>query len=108
MTTTMIQYLADAASERDAAQLLAYLKTQDGCLGGRVLAPKFELHGWVAQVFHVAPADARVGMPMPDGMRVVIVPNTLRAALGILPVLAPLSKEQVDALNAGGYEGMIG
>lgn len=78
----MIQLMTEAPSEQDAADHLAALKTIGGCLGGRVLPPKYQLHGWAAQTFwHVSDADAAA--PLPDGMRLVTVTDSMRAALGI-------------------------
>lgn len=81
---TMIQLMTEADSTVQANAILQDLMKQEGCHGGRILWPakgKRETH--MVQTFHAAPDDAHMGMSLPDGMRIVCVPDSLREALGI-------------------------
>jgi hypothetical protein len=63
----------------DAAEALAALRLQVGCIGGRVFTRD---HHHTAQAFF--PDDTPAGGWLPDGVRRVIMVGSQRRALGIL------------------------
>jgi hypothetical protein len=64
----------------DAAEALAALRLQVGCIGGRVFTRD---HHHTAQAFF-RDSDAAPGGWLPDGVRRVIILESQRRALGIL------------------------
>lgn len=81
-----IQLITDCGSNKPLAEAtLSDLREQEGCYGGRVLPPKFQMHGWAVQTFHKADSeDRRYNEALPDNARLVNVPDALRAHLGII------------------------
>lgn len=80
-TEWMLQSVEDFGNDETAAHLaLAVLAEQVGYRGGRVLAPAPSKPTWRVQTFYDdAPAEW-----YPDGIRRVVVLDSLRAVLGIV------------------------
>lgn len=86
-----IQVMERFGKEADARECFAFNATQAGFLGGRILeplGPAFWTNGaplrtgWTVQVFFDADGVQR-GDWLPDGMRLVIIPESQRRALGV-------------------------
>lgn len=79
-----IQLITDCGSNKPLAEsCLDALVAQEGCYGGRVLPPKFQMHGWAVQSFHASTGIGRADA-LPDNARLVNIPDALRAHLGII------------------------
>ncbi len=73
-TETIEQY-----ASRDAAiEALPGIKGQEGCLGVRVLEPKWQMRSWAIQAFF---QDAGEGVVLPDGCKRRIVPQSMLDAM---------------------------
>jgi hypothetical protein len=85
MMTKAIQVIADAPTETAARELLPAYTMQDGCIGARVIRANphkgdgvWIPGGWLVQAFF---PDAGPDGELPDGMRRVLVPDSLLASL---------------------------
>lgn len=79
-----IQIMEDAKDETEAISMLEAMRIQLGFLGGRVLPPAGVVGkgSWRVQVF-VADVPNPMNDWLPDGMRHVVIPDCIRAELGI-------------------------
>ncbi len=67
----------EACETEDEARLIHEAQSQqEGYLGGRVLPPGAGKPGWKSQTFHDATGLSNDGW-LPDGCRIVLVPNQL-------------------------------
>jgi hypothetical protein len=79
-----IQIIEFYDSFASAQQGLEFQRTQEGYLGGRILGPDAaHLHyrtGWRMQAFYDADG-VEEGTLLPDGMRLVVIPDSLKRTL---------------------------
>ena len=86
-----------------AQQGLEFQRTQEGYLGGRLLGPDSQHQGWRMQAFYDA-EGVEDGVLLPDGMRLVVIPDSLRSTLLCYKPEEP--KEEED-LSARSYFGRV-
>lgn len=79
MTSWFLQYTEQLPSETEARRVFAWLQTQMGYCGGRVLPPSAAKPGWRVQVFF----EDETFDWFPDGVRRVYVPDGVRRTVGI-------------------------
>jgi hypothetical protein len=75
-----IQIIEFYDSFASAQQGLEFQRTQEGYLGGRILGPDSQHEGWRVQAFHDADGIEE-GTLLPDGMRLVVIPDSLKSTL---------------------------
>jgi len=78
--TKAIQVIEFYDGFASAQQGLEFQRTQEGYLGGRLLGPGSLHKDWRMQVFHDADG-IEDGAPLPDGMRLVVIPDSLKSTL---------------------------
>lgn len=77
-----VQHIEERATETEAREALGFMLSQDDCLGGRLLQPRGMRHTYTVQTFHRA-NDVQLYGWLPDGCRVVLIPENSRRSLGI-------------------------
>ena len=82
-----IQYTDSFSSEPEAQAAFGFLAIQDDYLGGRVLPPVNQAgkDSWRVQTFHERGEVACEDL-LPDGCRLVMVPESQASSLGIREV----------------------
>lgn len=80
------QHMSSGHERQEAEMLLADLLEQDGCIGGRVLQPRYDAGfdgSWRVQMFFELPGSPIAADCLPADVRLVIIPVSQFKALGI-------------------------
>lgn len=79
-----LQLTEDFQTAMEAREALDTLRTQAGCLGGRILQPGPTRCSWGIQAFFQDEGISDInGQWLPDGLRRVVIPDSIRERLGI-------------------------
>lgn len=77
----MVQVTETYPNENDAREAFSAVADQDGYRGGRVMEPNAVEPRWKVQAFFQDEPEAAGWLP--DGMRRVMVPDSVRARVGV-------------------------
>ncbi len=81
----VIQWIIEVPKNTDPEACLKIMAGQDGYLGGRLLPGKAGKPTRAQGLFDASGLPAGAGVELPEGMRLVIVPDAQLASLGIVP-----------------------